>query len=171
MTRRTGSHSKKHIYFYTHIQGSNNKTRILETKAKHACSCFVKHAGRNKDTSKAKHDNRLLLLFTSTYTVLLARTRRHNFHTNKQRKDHPHRQGGQTGLLGSLWHGTWQTERVPRDRAGYLHPRDALGCEPRRPVPTAASVAAVELGPCQGEVIRAPAGNTLRGTNGSFMLS
>ena len=26
------------------------------------------------------------LLFTSTYTVLLDRTRRHNFHTNKQRK-------------------------------------------------------------------------------------
>ena len=41
--------------------------------------------------------------------------------------------------------------------------------DPRRPVPTAASVAAVELGPCQGEVIRAPAGNALRGTNGSFI--
>ena len=43
--------------------------------------------------------------------------------------------------------------------------------DPRRPVPTAASVAAVEPRPCQGEVIRAPAGNALRGTNGSFMLS
>ena len=37
--------------------------------------------------------------------------------------------------------------------------------DPRRPVPTAVSVAAVELGPCQGEVIPAPAGNALRGTN------
>ena len=40
--------------------------------------------------------------------------------------------------------------------------------DPRRLVPTAASVTAVELGPSQGEVIRAPAGNALRGTNGSF---
>ena len=41
------------------------------------------------------------------------------------RKDHPQRQGSQTGPLGSLWHGTWETEWVPRDRAGYLHPRGA----------------------------------------------
>ena len=43
--------------------------------------------------------------------------------------------------------------------------------DPRRPVPTAASVAAVEPRLCQGEMIRAPAGNALRGMNGSFMLS
>ena len=43
--------------------------------------------------------------------------------------------------------------------------------DPRRPVPTAASIATVEPRPCQGEVIRAPASNALRGTNGSFMLS
>ena len=42
--------------------------------------------------------------------------------------------------------------------------------DPRRPVPTAASVAAVEPRPCQGEVIRAPASNALRGTNG-FLCS
>ena len=33
--------------------------------------------------------------------------------------------------------------------------------EARRPVPTAASVAAAELGPYQGKVIRAPAGNAV----------
>ena len=42
--------------------------------------------------------------------------------------------------------------------------------DPRRPVPTATSAAAVEHRPCQGEVIRAPAGNALRGTNGSLLL-
>ena len=41
---------------------------------------------------------------------------------------------------------------------------------PRRPVSTATSVAADEHRPCQGEVIRAPAGNALRGTNGSFIV-
>ena len=34
--------------------------------------------------------------------------------------------------------------------------------DPRRPVPTAASVAAVEPRLCQGEMIRAPAGNALK---------
>ena len=158
MTRRKGSHSKKHIYFYTHMQGSNNKARIQSTKAKHACSCFMKNAGRNKDTSKAKHYNCLLLYHVqSLIPFYLPGTRRHNIHSNNQRKDHPHRQGGQTGPLGSLWRGTWQTERVPRDRAGYLHPRGALGCEPRCPVPTAASVPAVELGPCQAAGELSPA--------------
>jgi len=42
--------------------------------------------------------------------------------------------------------------------------------DPRRLVPTAASVAAAAPRPCQGEVIRAPAGNALRGTNGSLLL-
>ena len=116
MTRRTGSHSKKHIYYnYTRMQESNNKTRIQSTKAKHACSCFMKNAGRDKDTSKAKTlQPSIALCIQSLIQFYLPGTRHHNIHSNKQGKDHPQRQGGQTGPLGSLWRGTWRTERVPR---------------------------------------------------------
>ena len=43
--------------------------------------------------------------------------------------------------------------------------------ESRRPVPTAASVAAAELGPSQGEVIQAPAGNAVERNEWVFLCS
>ena len=79
--------------------------------------------------------------------------------------------GVRLDLLDLYGVGLGGTKESQETVAGYLHPRGASMGESRRPVPTADSVAAVELGPCQGEVIRAPAGNALRGTNGSFMLS
>ena len=103
----------------------------------------------NKDTSKAKALQPSISNYqcTVTYTVLLVGTRRHIIHSKEKKKRPPHRQGSQTGPLGSLWRGTWETERVPRDRAGYLHPRGSSMGRVATSVPTAASIAAAELGP------------------------
>ena len=65
----------------------------------------VGHASKDKEFTTVYNFNQLCIV---TYTVLLAgdTAPQHSF-IRKARKDHPQRQGGQTGPLGSLWHGTW----------------------------------------------------------------
>ena len=130
---------------------------------------FYEDCGR-KTRARQRHYNRLLLLFTSTYTVLLAGTWRHNFHTINKEQTTLIDKGARLDLLGLYG--------VELGRPKESHETVQVTCtpevprwgDPRRLVSTAASVAAAAPRPCQGEVIRAPAGNALRGTNGSLLL-
>ena len=114
----------------------------------------------------------------------------------KQRNGHSQRREWQTGSVDLYNAGPGRPNGSRETVAGYLPP-SVVG-ESRRPVPTAASVAAPDpgplawpasslrrsshgragsrhtagraapdLGPCQGEVIRARPATRLRGTNGS----
>ena len=87
----------------------------------------------------------LYLLFTSTCTVLLDGTRRHNFHTNNQRMT-PSKTRGQTGPVGLHnvgLGGPKESHETVQATFTLVVPRWG---DPQRPVPTAASIAAVSPG-------------------------
>ena len=106
-----GVHSNKHIYYlytYTGMQAIMQYTKSMR------CG-----TGQRHEQGKALQPSIVVYVQALNKFDLQDTAPQHSF--KRTITDHPQRRGGQTGPLGSLWRGTWQTERVPRDRAGYLH--------------------------------------------------
>ena len=89
------------------------------------------------------------LLFTSTYTVLLIDSAT-NIHSKETQKKTPSQTRESDGARGPLSRGAFVTERAPRDRCRLPASSRCLDGRVATSVPTAAGIAAAELGPDTG---------------------